>query len=494
VRHPANAGFILSGRDIRSDILVPRYYDPRIKKKLGRLASSHDLLTIQDFIKNGWLLHNHGSYIPKIHYGTGPFPYIRTSDLANWELKASPKHGVSQAVYEEYSSEQDVKPSDILFVHEGTYLIGSSAMVTPYDGPLLYQHHLAKFRVLPGGRFGPYFFLAALDSEIVQSQFRARQFSADIIDSIVGRIGEVIIPIPKSRQVISDVEDRVREDILGRAEIKERLSYILRAVDRWLSGDVAADLSSAFKWRPDPSNYLGKSAFLGSRKQFVAFVKKSSEIQSEILIPKYYDPTISAQFPNYRKRCNLQTVGEMQSQGLIDIATGDEIGNINYGTGDIPFVRTSDFGSWELIRTPKQGISREIYDKWNSKQDIAAGDVLLVRDGTYLVGTSVTLFNRDLPLLYCGGLLRLRCTQPEKISPALLFVLLNIPFVKLQLRNKQFTRDVIDTLGRRLTEVVLPIPHEKEASRLIGSHVHKLLETRSALLEDLKQLNRDLFH
>jgi type I restriction enzyme M protein len=30
---------------------------------------------------------------------TGPVPFIWTSDLSNWELKADPKHGVSEELY-----------------------------------------------------------------------------------------------------------------------------------------------------------------------------------------------------------------------------------------------------------------------------------------------------------------------------------------------------------------------------------------------------------
>jgi type I restriction enzyme M protein len=140
-----NQGFLLDISDIQRDILIPRYYDPRLKSSLEALADACDFVTLDDLTKAGELSHDHGSYVPKIYYGTGPYPYIRTSDLANWEIKASPKHGVPESVYQEYVEKQGVQPGDIFFVHEGTYLIGTTAMVTPYDGPLLYQHHLAKF-------------------------------------------------------------------------------------------------------------------------------------------------------------------------------------------------------------------------------------------------------------------------------------------------------------------------------------------------------------
>ena len=69
------------------------------------------------------------------------------------------------------------------------------------------------------------------------------------------------------------------------------------------------------------------------------------------------------------------TIGELVEKNLIEIRTGDEIGKISYGTGNIPFIRTSDFSNWEIKHNPKQGISEEIYLKYASKQDIKVNDI-----------------------------------------------------------------------------------------------------------------------
>jgi type I restriction enzyme M protein len=206
MRHDAQEGFIISSADISNDILIPRFYDPRIEEQLTELSPTHHHFSIDDLVTRSFILHDHGSYVPKIHYGTGVIPYLRTSDLANWETKASPKHGVSQEIFDEYGPSQDVRPEDIFFVHEGTYLIGAVAMTTSFDGPALYQHHLAKFRVLKAAPFAPYFLLAAFESPVVQRQIRSKQFSADIIDSVVGRLGQVIIPVPKDSRKLGKIE------------------------------------------------------------------------------------------------------------------------------------------------------------------------------------------------------------------------------------------------------------------------------------------------
>ncbi len=363
MRHSAQAGFMISSSEVLKDVLIPRFYDPRIEDQLNDLLIHYTIFTLDELAAQNFIQHDHGSYVPKIRYGTGTVPYLRTSDLANWELKASPKHGVSQGIYDEYGPSQDVKVEDIFFVHEGTYLIGAVAMTTQFDGPALYQHHLAKFRVLKEAPFSSYFLLAALESPIVQLQIRSKQFSADIIDSVVGRLGQVVIPVPKSHDKLHKIEEEAKIAILGRAKIKEELSHMFRELDDFLRGESKRDLQSILSWAPS-QKYEGRTHFLKYRGSFNAFMKPSNELKNDVLLPKYYDPFVEEVVERCQASCTMVALGTLVEQGLLAMTTGDEIGRLTYGTGAIPFVRTSDFGSWELKREAKQGVSQEVFDEW----------------------------------------------------------------------------------------------------------------------------------
>ncbi len=489
MRHDSNTGFVLGLAEIKNDIFIPRYYDPRIGDELDALAPTHHCVSLDELADASQLRHDHGSYVPKINYGAGPVPYIRTSDLSNWEIKASPKHGVPVEVYHKYREKQDVRAEDILFVHEGTYLIGSAAMVTPFEGPLLYQHHLAKFRVLPSAPFGPYFLLIALESPTVQRQVRAKQFTADIIDSVVGRLGQVVIPYPKDVRRVKAIETKAKCAVLERVRIRERMTHAVRQLDVYLQRAGAATLETIFGWTPPEKP--APPDFLGYKTGFTSFNVGAGDVVNDILIPKYYDPAIEDIGKRYTTRCELTTVGQLEEEGLISLETGVEVGKMAYGTGDIPFVRTSDLGSWELKREAKQGISPAVYAEW--QQDVQADDILLIRDGTYLVGSSILVNKADLPLLYCGGIYKIRSLNPRRLQPALLYAMLNLPFVRRQMRNKQFTRDVIDTLGRRLREVHLPVPKDAEVRSAIGSRFGRLASQRNALQVELSALMNGLY-
>lgn len=485
-------GFVLDESDVINDILIPRYYDPRITEALDALGVDFHVTALSALIAEGHIVHSHGSYVPKIYYGTGPFPYVRTSDIANWEVKASPKHGVPKEVFDDYFVEQQVAPRDILFVHEGTYLIGAVAMITELDGPLLYQHHIAKFTVKDSCPFNPYFLLAALEAPAIHTQVRAKQFSADIIDSVVGRVEELLIPYPKDEQRLRLIEKQVEDAVIGRAKLRQQVAHAVEELDQWLRGASSNTLSEIFSWEPDPKAPR-EPLFLGGRRGFIASSMQSSEIANDVLLPKYYDPWVEEIAVQYDDRCEIESVGELVEKGLVSLATGDEIGRLNYGTGSIPFVRTSDFGSWELKRESKQGVSKAVYEEWHSRQDVRAGDILLVRDGTYLVGTSILVCDDDLPLLFCGGIYKIRSNDHDALPPGLLFALLNIPFVRRQMKNKQFTRDVIDTIGQRVTELLLPIPTAQNDRSKIGSHFGTALARRTHYRAELSELMRGMF-
>ena len=56
------------------------------------------------------------------------------------------------------------------------------------------------------------------------------------------------------------------------------------------------------------------------------------------------------------------------------------------------------------------------------------------------------------------------------------------------MRAKQFTRDIIDTLGKRLFEVVLPIPKDARVRKKISDETRRVIETRVQLRNRAKEI------
>jgi type I restriction enzyme M protein len=221
------------------------------------------------------------------------------------------------------------------------------------------------------------------------------------------------------------------------------------------------------------------------------FRLKSDKIKNKILVPKYYDPELDAYLPKLSETHDLVSMGLLVEEKAISFATGIEIGKMAYGTGTIPFVRTSDLSNWEIKADFKHGVSQAIYEELKNRVDVLPGDILMVRDGTYLIGTTAVVTESDVPMLFQSHIYRLRVKKPEVMDPWLLFACINAPVVKRQIKSKQFTQDIIDTLGKRILELVLPIPKDKSLRERIARETREIVLTRVALRNKAKQISLD---
>jgi len=206
-------GFVINESEILDNIYLPKYYNPEIPKKLEKLRATHELYVLSDLVEQGIISISTGHEVGKLAYGTGTIPFIRTSEIANWEIKLDPKHGLSEAIYEEMKDKQDVRENDILMVRDGTYLVGTCALVSKYDTKIVYQSHIYKIRTTNHKILHPFLLLAVLSSPIVKEQIFAKRFTQDIIDTLGGRIHELVLPVPKSAEARSEIIENVHSVI-----------------------------------------------------------------------------------------------------------------------------------------------------------------------------------------------------------------------------------------------------------------------------------------
>jgi len=314
--------------------------------------------------------------------------------------------------------------------------------------------------------------LACFSTAIVKRQIRAKQFTADIIDTIGDRYRELMLPIPKNKDFVSRIENEVKLLVEERSRLLDRI----RKIPFWVQGYIKTIEEIV------PDEAIMEVIEHGNP----GFKRLLSSLRNGIYMPKYYDPELEKDIGSLDESHNLVSLAQLVKSGVLSWDTGIEVGKMAYGTGDIPFIRTSDISNWELKGDPKQNVSEEIYE--TNKQDVRAGDIFVVRDGTYLVGTSCILTEKDTKILYCGGLYKLRVKQPEKMDPYLLLALLNAPIVRRQMRSKQFTRDIIDTLGKRLFEVLLPIPKDTKLAVRIAEETRNVIDTRAKLRDRTKEI------
>jgi hypothetical protein len=444
-------------------ILIPKFYDPDIAAAV-ELANNagFDLPELGEILLPGNQGSRLGSWIPRENYGGGTIPFIRTSDLSSWRIRPDYKKGVAEAIYDAYCLRQDIQAHDLLMVAHGTYLIGTVAIITPGEEKLLLQDHVFRLRVSPTSGLDCWILLACLSTGLVRRQVRARQFSADIIDKLGERHLKIRVPVPRNQ----NVRVGVRNEVQSIVQEQTRLRLAVRE---------AAE--SDLRMTPERA---------GVR---LGFAVRRSQIRNRVLVPKYYDPQLERDIRIAEAKASQPSIsiGDLVEKGVLTADTGVEVGKMAYGTGDIPFIRTSDIADWEVKRDVRQGVSRAIFDSYRGKGRLLQGDVLVVRDGTYLVGSSAIVAPDDIPALFCGGLIRLRVLDDKELDAYTLLAFLNSPLVRRQMRARQFTRDVIDTLGSRLLEVRIPSPFSAGA-RALGARVNKIMRSKADLKSRISKL------
>ena len=146
----------------------------------------------------------------------------------------------------------------------------------------------------------------------------------------------------------------------------------------------------------------------GSYTQNVdSFWLNSSNIENNIYIVDRYSPKTITHI-NKRKGSTYYTLGDLVSLGALEIRRGHEVGSKFYGTGDIPFIRTTDVVNWEIKSDTTKMIGEEAYQIYKNKQDVKDGDILIVNDGTFLIGNIAMIMENDVKCVYQSQLKKLR--------------------------------------------------------------------------------------
>jgi len=227
--------FKINFSQIQNNIFIPYYY-LGVEKPLKQLAADNNfiLLSIKDLVEKKILFANKGGYLPRGNeigshvYGLGDVPFIRTSELNNWEINLDAHKKTSNEVYKQYREKQNIGEGDILLVKDGgPNLIGKTAYVTHLDTKIIIQSHIYQFKVQNNEEdIDSYLLLYLLNLDIVQKQIQAITFIQGTIATIGNRIMEIILPIPSNRDKRKEISKYIKKIIENKTEIKYKIQNL----------------------------------------------------------------------------------------------------------------------------------------------------------------------------------------------------------------------------------------------------------------------------
>jgi type I restriction enzyme M protein len=208
------------------------------------------------------------------------------------------------------------------------------------------------------------------------------------------------------------------------------------------------------------------------------------------LVPRYYlrDHAFSDTEQEIINGAKLVTIGELLEQGILTVRKGHEVGSHAYGSGDIPFVRTSDVNNMEISTDPTNAVSVEVYEEFRSQQDLKAGDILMVVDGRYRIGATAILSENNFRCVVQSHFRILSIRQKGSLTPCELLYALNLPTVRMRIRDLVFVQSTLGTLGPRLLELQVPLFHGQGPWRERVDRFEEVLRKRDSLLLQMRDM------
>ena len=227
--------FKIKFSQIKDKIFIPIYYIG-VEKTLKKLSDDKNftLLSIKDLANQKIIYTNKGGYLPRgdeigSHvYGLGDIPFIRTSEINNWEINLDSYKKTSEEVYKHYKLKQNIEEGDILLVKDGgPNLIGKTAYITSLDTKIIIQSHIFQIKVLENNEFiDSYLLLYLLNLDIVQKQIQAITFVQGTIATIGNRIMDLILPISSNINKRKEISEYVKKIVDDKTEVRKNISRL----------------------------------------------------------------------------------------------------------------------------------------------------------------------------------------------------------------------------------------------------------------------------
>ena len=198
--------------------LIGNYFVPRYLAGKTLRQNSNGYISIGEMIQKGYLKIKSGKEVGSEAYGTGSIPFVRTSDIINFEISSDPTNAVSEEIYHQFASQQNLCVGDILFIADGRYRIGKTAIITKYNIKSLIQSHIEILSLSDNAPFSPYEFLYSLNTDEVQEQVRSLIFIQSTLGTLGNRIQEINIRIPDRTPEWKEKINAFQQNIEMRAE------------------------------------------------------------------------------------------------------------------------------------------------------------------------------------------------------------------------------------------------------------------------------------
>jgi hypothetical protein len=188
----------------RSGILVPQYHDltsiRRTETLIARLPN-FTMRSLADLERQDLITIRNGHGSPSADQRLGDIPYIKVSDLRAGHVNINPTNLIPLELAKLYwrGETSNLKPYDLISPERASKNIGDFCVLMPGQERIVLTKEVIIIRATAGAHFDQFFLLWALTLDEVRSQWRRIVLMQTNREDVGDRVGEIEIPVPRSR-------------------------------------------------------------------------------------------------------------------------------------------------------------------------------------------------------------------------------------------------------------------------------------------------------
>ena len=224
--------------EMKNNLWTPKYYYPQYISTIEYLKTNFKCLPLSKLIKykSGDEVGSdaYNSYLDK---KTTDVPFIRTSDIYNYQYDICPDNFVDKDVFDEL--EQGIESGNILFSNDGK--IGMITMISRND-PIVVQSHINIIRTISTEITAEYLYAMLMVDEINAFQCDKCTVVQSTIPTLAKRLNEFIIPI---------LDDNIVKEITGLIKISNDFFDKKRALFKVIQNEIESFLDEVEKANND---------------------------------------------------------------------------------------------------------------------------------------------------------------------------------------------------------------------------------------------------
>lgn len=222
-----------------------------------------------------------------------------------------------------------------------------------------------------------------------------------------------------------------------------------------------------------------------------------ASIEDNVWVPRYYwpDNPYIGQMRSLEQRSDgaLVSIWQLLDAGVLHHCRGHGSPEARHkGTGEIPYIRTSNIQQWMAMVDPYTMVPRDEYQRlMGGKEPARNGDILIVRRGGPRLIGEVAMLTDDQEMLLTAEIERLRVLERDNewdIDQYYLLYLLSSPSCRAQWRAATLVDTTFHNMAERWRNARLFVPHDKAERKRARDKTRRAVQT----MNSFRKMRRDI--